>query len=74
MLCSRYMCISLSLHTVYCIDCVFHRQDEAYRMRIMSQICKVGAAIEEALGTAQDVEGVVDPDDNVTVVQTRPQM
>lgn len=49
-------------------------QDEAYRMRIMSQICKVGAAIEEALGTAQDVEGVVDPDDNITVVQTRPQM
>lgn len=49
-------------------------KDEAYRVRIMSAICKVGAAIEEALGSAQDVEGVVDPDDNVTVVQTRPQM
>ncbi len=64
----------ITLHTVHYIGYVLHRQDEAYRMRIMSQICKVGAAIEEALGTAQDVEGVVDPDDNVTVVQTRPQM
>lgn len=31
-------------------------------------------AIEEALGGAQDVEGVVDPQGRITVVQTRPQM
>ncbi len=40
----------------------------------MSRICKVGAAIEEALGSAQDVEGVVSEDGSITVVQTRPQM
>eukprot|EP00873_Tetraselmis_striata_P000762 jgi/Tetstr1/421026/TSEL_012071.t1 len=49
-------------------------QDEEFRNRILSQICKVGLAIEEALGSAQDVEGVVDPDGNITVVQTRPQV
>jgi alpha-glucan,water dikinase len=40
----------------------------------MSDICKVGAAIETALGSAQDIEGVVDPEGNVYVVQTRPQV
>ena len=32
------------------------------------------AAIEEALGSAQDVEGVVAQDGSITVVQTRPQV
>jgi alpha-glucan,water dikinase len=40
----------------------------------MASIAKVGAAIEGALGSAQDIEGVVDPDENITVVQTRPQV
>jgi len=31
-------------------------------------------AIEEALGDPQDVEGVVDPNGNIFVVQTRPQV
>lgn len=48
--------------------------DEAFRNKMMADICKTGLAIEEALGSAQDVEGVVDPDGKVTVVQTRPQM
>lgn len=42
--------------------------------QVMSDICKVGAAIEAALGSAQDIEGVVDPDGNIHVVQTRPQV
>jgi hypothetical protein len=42
--------------------------------QVMSDICKVGAAIEAALGSAQDIEGVVDPDGNIYVVQTRPQV
>uniref|UniRef100_A0A7S1X676 Pyruvate phosphate dikinase AMP/ATP-binding domain-containing protein n=1 Tax=Tetraselmis chuii TaxID=63592 RepID=A0A7S1X676_9CHLO len=48
--------------------------DESFRRHILSQICKVGLAIEEALGSPQDVEGVVDPEGNITVVQTRPQV
>jgi len=35
---------------------------------------QVGAAIETALGSAQDVEGVVEEDGSITVVQTRPQV
>mmetsp|Transcript_39261 Transcript_39261/g.92974 ORF Transcript_39261/g.92974 Transcript_39261/m.92974 type:complete len:1415 (-) Transcript_39261:222-4466(-) len=48
--------------------------DDEFRRRILSQICKVGVAVEEALGSAQDVEGVVDPDGKIFVVQTRPQV
>lgn len=49
-------------------------QDAKYRQSILSEICKVGAAIEAALGSAQDIEGVVAPDNTITVVQTRPQV
>lgn len=35
---------------------------------------QVGAAIESTLGSAQDVEGVVEEDGSITVVQTRPQV
>jgi hypothetical protein len=31
-------------------------------------------SIEQALGSAQDIEGVVDEQGNITVVQTRPQV
>ncbi|KAL4448876.1 hypothetical protein ABPG77_007593 [Micractinium sp. CCAP 211/92] len=48
--------------------------DPDFRQRLMADICRTGLAIEKALGSAQDVEGVVDPDGKVTVVQTRPQM
>jgi hypothetical protein len=40
----------------------------------MSDIVKVGAAIETSLGSAQDVEGVVDHEGYVYIVQTRPQV
>ena len=42
--------------------------------RLMAEVCRTGLAIEQALGSAQDVEGVVDHDCHITVVQTRPQM
>ena len=48
--------------------------DEAFREDLVSRIAKVGVAIEEALGSAQDVEGAVEEDGSITVVQTRPQM
>ena len=48
--------------------------DEAFRKDLVSRIAKVGVAIEEALGSAQDVEGAVEEDGSITVVQTRPQM
>ncbi len=48
--------------------------DLDFRRRLMAEICKTGMAIEQALGGAQDVEGVVDPNGAITVVQTRPQM
>jgi alpha-glucan,water dikinase len=49
-------------------------QDAGFRSSLFSRICTVGAAIEEALGSAQDIEGVVAPDGSITVVQTRPQV
>ena len=49
--------------------------DPALRHRLMADVCRAGLALELALGSvAQDVEGVVDPEGRVTVVQTRPQM
>lgn len=48
--------------------------DQVYARDIMSRVCKVGAAIESSLKTAQDIEGVIDSNDDITVVQTRPQM
>ncbi|EFN51271.1 hypothetical protein CHLNCDRAFT_37464 [Chlorella variabilis] len=48
--------------------------DPEFRGRLMRDICRAGLAIEQALGSAQDVEGVVDREGKVTVVQTRPQM
>lgn len=50
------------------------KQDAEYRRDLMARICSVGLSIEQALGGAQDVEGVVDADGTITVVQTRPQM
>lgn len=49
-------------------------QDSSYRNTILSQVCEVGLAIEKALGSAQDIEGVVGEDGQITVVQTRPQV
>lgn len=52
---------------------ILHRLTRIH-FRIMADICRSGLLIEQALGGAQDVEGVVEPDGRVTVVQTRPQM
>merc|ERR1712130_106779 len=49
-------------------------KDEGFRKDLLSRIAKTGAAIEEALGSAQDVEGCVSNDGEIFVVQTRPQM
>jgi hypothetical protein len=49
-------------------------KDENFRKDLLSRIAKTGAAIEEALGSAQDVEGCVSTDGEIFVVQTRPQM
>lgn len=48
--------------------------DEAFCMDLLSRVAKTGAAIEDALGSAQDVEGCVEADGSIFVVQTRPQM
>lgn len=48
--------------------------DSAFCLDLMTRVCKAGAAIEDALGSAQDIEGAVEEDGAITVVQTRPQM
>ena len=48
-------------------------QDEDFQKKLLSDIAKAGAAIEKALGSAQDVEGCM-ADGSLFVVQTRPQM
>jgi alpha-glucan, water dikinase len=48
--------------------------DPEFRRKLMAAVCRVGMDIETALGSAQDIEGVVGPDGGITVVQTRPQM
>jgi len=48
--------------------------DDAFRNEILSKICQVGFSIEEALGGAQDIEGVVDEAGHITIVQARPQV
>eukprot|EP00884_Botryococcus_braunii_P013247 jgi/Botrbrau1/21923/Bobra.0249s0047.1 len=49
-------------------------KDEGFRRHLLSNVAKVGYAVEEALGSAQDIEGCVEADGSITVVQTRPQM
>lgn len=49
-------------------------RDPAFRRQTLGKICTVGASIEAALGSAQDIEGVVEVDGTITVVQTRPQV
>eukprot|EP00287_Rhodomonas_sp_CCMP768_P016546 CAMPEP_0196758624 /NCGR_PEP_ID=MMETSP1091-20130531/104282_1 /TAXON_ID=302021 /ORGANISM="Rhodomonas sp., Strain CCMP768" /LENGTH=1086 /DNA_ID=CAMNT_0042107455 /DNA_START=30 /DNA_END=3290 /DNA_ORIENTATION=- len=47
--------------------------DEGFRSALMQKLLEVGKAVEGAMGSAQDIEGCV-VDDNVYVVQTRPQV
>eukprot|EP00891_Asterochloris_glomerata_P007880 jgi/Astpho2/7880/e_gw1.00117.125.1_t len=48
--------------------------DSQFCLDLMQRVCKAGMAIEEALGSAQDIEGAVEENGAITVVQTRPQM
>jgi len=63
--------LSLSLQSILWCRLL---KDEEFRRDLLSRIAKTGAAIEEALGSAQDVEGCVSTDGEIFVVQTRPQM
>jgi len=48
--------------------------DEKFMHDLCYRIASVGKAIEDALGTAQDIEGAVEDNGEITVVQTRPQV
>jgi alpha-glucan,water dikinase len=48
--------------------------DATFRRDMLARIVQVGAAVEEALGVPQDIEGVVREDGAIFVVQTRPQV
>jgi alpha-glucan, water dikinase len=48
--------------------------DEGFRQKLLTTVVEAGAAVEKALGSAQDIEGVIDENGELTVVQTRPQM
>jgi len=45
-----------------------------FRNDMLRKIAEVGCCIEQALGSPQDIEGAVDGDGRVVVVQTRPQV
>lgn len=52
-------------------------QDEELRRQVLSLVARVGFEVENALGTAQDIEGAIEMTSEgpkVTLVQTRPQM
>ena len=48
--------------------------DAAFRDALLRRIAEAGAAIEALMGAPQDVEGVVTPDGDIFIVQTRPQV
>ncbi len=66
--------IQHKVRTDVCVGFARLLQDEGFRTDLMSRIAKAGLAIEEALGSAQDIEGAVEENGAITVVQTRPQM
>jgi len=63
------------------VPCIvrFHRlqlvTDPGYRQGLLQRLADVGRAVERAFGgVPQDIEGCVDPQDRVFVVQSRPQV
>merc|ERR1711933_45983 len=48
--------------------------DQSFRKDLLTRIAHVGLELEQVLGSPQDIEGCVDEEGNVYVVQTRPQM
>lgn len=49
-------------------------QDEVFRRKVLWQIAKVSHLLENNFGCAQDVEGVIDWDSKLHIVQSRPQV
>lgn len=47
--------------------------DKSFQMEILKKIAQLGDAVEKALSSPQDIEGVV-KDGQLYMVQTRPQM
>jgi len=63
------------------LPCVvrFHRLqlviDKAYRQNLLQKLADVGRSVEQAFGgTPQDIEGCIDPQDRIFIVQSRPQV
>eukprot|EP00405_Crypthecodinium_cohnii_P009469 CAMPEP_0206439612 /NCGR_PEP_ID=MMETSP0324_2-20121206/12309_1 /ASSEMBLY_ACC=CAM_ASM_000836 /TAXON_ID=2866 /ORGANISM="Crypthecodinium cohnii, Strain Seligo" /LENGTH=2296 /DNA_ID=CAMNT_0053907255 /DNA_START=112 /DNA_END=7002 /DNA_ORIENTATION=- len=57
----------------------FHRlqliMDPKYRLDILKRLAEVGRQVEKAFGGApQDIEGCIDPQDRIFIVQSRPQV
>jgi len=57
----------------------FHRlqliTDAAYRQNLLNRLAEVGKFVEQAFGGfPQDIEGCVDPQDRIFIVQSRPQV
>mmetsp|Transcript_33167 Transcript_33167/g.53778 ORF Transcript_33167/g.53778 Transcript_33167/m.53778 type:complete len:1581 (+) Transcript_33167:51-4793(+) len=48
--------------------------DNTFRHKVLRRITDVGVALENALATPQDIEGVIEADLTMHVVQTRPQV
>ena len=48
--------------------------DPATQQQVLGRIALAAAAVEQAAGSAQDIEGVVTADGRVFIVQTRPQV
>jgi alpha-glucan,water dikinase len=48
--------------------------DAPFREELLRRVAAAGAAVEAALGAPQDIEGVVTPEGDIYIVQTRPQV
>ena len=48
--------------------------DVAFQQKMMADVLRTGAAIERSLGSPQDIEGCIDSEGRIIVVQTRPQV
>eukprot|EP00929_Paragymnodinium_shiwhaense_P023633 TRINITY_DN14759_c0_g2_i3.p1 TRINITY_DN14759_c0_g2~~TRINITY_DN14759_c0_g2_i3.p1 ORF type:complete len:171 (-),score=44.08 TRINITY_DN14759_c0_g2_i3:180-692(-) len=49
--------------------------DSGYRKTLLNRLAEVGRQIEQAFGgMPQDIEGIVDPQDRIFIVQSRPQV
>ena len=58
--------------TDYSVDSLI--SDFTYQTRMLIAIAAVCVAVEQVAGCAQDIEGVIDFDNALHIVQTRPQV